>query len=94
MEFFYCFIAKQLDVDINYLNIDDIKDVLIKSFMQFWKELFYKMLQFKTLRTYFNLKDMFKRETYLNTVMNIETKMHLKQMRISAHKLAIEQGRY
>lgn len=37
---------------------------------------------------------MFKKETYLNTVMNIETKMHLKQMRISAHKLAIEQGRY
>lgn len=37
---------------------------------------------------------MFKRETYLNTDMNIKTKMHLKQMRISAHKLAIEQGRY
>ena len=45
------------------------------------------------LRTYKTFKTVFKEETYL-TIANFEMRRKLAQFRLSAHKLAIETGRY
>ena len=46
------------------------------------------------LRTYSNLKNSFNLEPYLNLVRNRSQRMHLTRLRISAHNLNIERGRY
>ena len=45
------------------------------------------------MRTYKTFKNVFKEETYL-TIANYEMRRKLAQFRLSAHKLAIETGRY
>lgn len=46
------------------------------------------------LRTYRIFKNIFKEEPYLTSVKNKEFRVALTQLRISAHRLAIETGRY
>jgi hypothetical protein len=46
------------------------------------------------LRTYSTLKQRFGQEPYVNLVRNRNQRMHLTHLRISAHNLGIERGRY
>ena len=46
------------------------------------------------LRTYSTLKNNFSLESYLELVQNRSQRMHLTRLRISAHNLDIERGRY
>ena len=53
-----------------------------------------KANQKSKLRTYQTFKNIFKVEPYPSTVSNREARVALTRLRISAHRLAIEQGRY
>ena len=46
------------------------------------------------LRTYFTFKNIFKKETYLDVINDFDLRKTLTQFRVSAHRLAIESGRY
>ena len=47
-----------------------------------------------TLRTFYSLKQIFQKEVYLDILDNRSHQQALTQLRISAHKLEIENGRY
>ena len=70
-----------------------VKKYLIKSFKAFW----YKQREEKSadgkLDTYFNIKKEFKSEPYL-TLDNFHMRKAICKLRLSAHNLLIETGRY
>ena len=46
------------------------------------------------LELYSNIKSSYRRETYIDNVRDIQTRKCISQIRLSAHKFPIEQGRY
>ena len=46
------------------------------------------------LRTFYNFKSLFQKEIYLDIVKDRNHQQALTKLRISAHKLEIESGRY
>lgn len=73
--------------------VNVVKANLIKGFKSFWQSEKIKKLGEGKLDTYFNVKHKFGKETYLGL-----GKFHLRKaickLRISAHTLSIETGRY
>ena len=86
----------KLNIDIDNFDILYVKNLLISRFMTYWKdEVKYNAITKEgKLRTYYKFKNIFKKELYLDNVSNFEHRRNLTQLRISAHKLAIEKDRY
>ena len=103
-----CWISKvktllnYLDTSINdHSNFDNLKlNVHPKSkFISNWKESTSPPdqdhnIKGSKLRTYGSFKDNFMYEPYLDIVCNRYERSNLTKLRISAHKLAVETGRY
>ncbi len=58
---------------------------------EFWKENITKQPK---MRTYINIKERFNLEAYLTSIKNQKHRCAMAKLRISAHNLAIERGRY
>lgn len=70
-----------------------IKNIILDRFKIYWADFRASNTDGK-LRTYFSFKDHFQFEEYLNIVKNFDKRRSLTKLRISAHKLKIEKGRF
>ena len=61
--------------------------------MELWTKQAHSLKEGK-LRTYLKIKTNFGYENYLSIIKNFEQRRKLSKLRISAHKLQIEIGRY
>ena len=89
-------ICKILNIDFanqikdNNTNILKYKNMLKDRYSEFWNG---KVTKEPKMRTYIQFKNKFTPEDYLN-IHNFQIRKSLTQLRISAHKLQIERGRY
>lgn len=84
-------ILKELNIDIENFNINSIKPKLKLRFKEYWKS---KIESNKKLDTYIKFKSNFTKEQYLECLSNPLHRKYFTSLRISAHKLEIEMGRY
>ena len=78
-----------IDKDISELS--NLKSELEKQYEQFWK---INIKKSSKLGTYSSLKSSFCAESYLFTIKNENKRKSLARLRISAHTLEIERGRF
>ena len=86
---------------INSLNLKlgqlckQVKNIMFKSFLNFWHSVKLNATSSNRgkLNTYFYLKSHFGKEKYLE-INNFKTRQSICKIRISAHSLNIETGRY
>lgn len=78
-------------MDIENFDIKAVKTNLKIRYKCYWKS---KILNNKKLDTYCKFKRNFEREVYLTNIENSNHRKYLTRLRISAHHLAIETGRY
>ena len=84
------------ELDLNETNCSHAKWSLICRYKDLWRlKLENEALVKKgKLRTFYTFKSTFQKEIYLDTLMNRIHQKSLTKLRISAHKLEIENGRY
>ena len=85
-------ISSCLNLTINQLT-NIVKNKLIKQYSSYWNQERSKHLLSGKLDTYFNLKQSFCFEPYLS-LTNFHHRRAISKIRISAHNLMIESGRY
>ena len=75
--------------------VNTTKKLLLDSFLKNWYEVKSETLKSKTgkLDTYFSIKNCFEREKYLD-IKHFKSRQAMCKLRISAHPLRIEYGRY
>ena len=76
--------------DEPYLRKKNIKSYLLTCYSKYWEQ---KIASEAKMRTYVQFKSVFLYEDYLN-IKNEKHRKALTRLRISAHTLAIEHGRY
>ena len=78
------------------MSLDEIKSKLIKRSMELWEKQLHENAIIKEgkMRTYYRFKPIFKKEIYLNIIGNRDIRKSFAQLRVSAHDLSIEKGRY
>lgn len=94
------FLLKSLGIDIERCNIYTenqlvgmVKTRLIRQFKLYWNDERNKSVSSGKLTTYFNIKKKFNLERYL-LLDNFNLRRAMCRLRISAHDLRIESGRY
>ena len=89
-------ILKCLNISIDNFDLSTVKNILIDRYMRFWKHSLVDNACNKKgkLCTYFDFKNIFKKESYLSQVKNFNHRMCMSKFRISFHNLAIERDRY
>jgi hypothetical protein len=71
-----------------------LKNRLFTYFTHFWKDQIEQSRYSCKLRTLVQVKNNFVFEEYLHEICNVKHRQAITKMRISAHKLPIESGRY
>ena len=84
-------ILNMLEINCDNIDIKQVKNKLISRFKLFWKN---KLSNNKKLESYTKYKSNFILEPYLFIIKNRDYRKQLTRLRISAHSLEIEQGRY
>ena len=84
------------ELNLNETNCDQAKFTLIIMYKTFWRNKLENEAVFKKgkLRTSYSFKLVFQREIYLDFVRDRSHQQALMKLRISAHKLEIENGIY
>ena len=84
-------ILNMLEINCDNIDIKQVKNKLISRFKLFWIN---KLSNNKKLESYTKYKSNFILEPYLFLIKNRDYRKQLTRLRISAHSLEIEQGRY
>jgi hypothetical protein len=71
-----------------------LKNRLFTYFTHFWKDQIEQSRYSGKLRTLVQVKNNFVFEEYLHEICNVKHRQAITKMRISAHKLPVESGRY
>ena len=82
---------QELNIKNSNIDISNVKNILIKRFRLFWNN---KVNQNGKLDTYVKFKNNIGMEPYHLQIKNGNHRKALTRLRISAHTLEIEQGRY
>ena len=84
------------ELNLNETNCDQAKFSLINMYKTFWRNKLENeaVLKKGKLRTFYSFKSVFHKEVYLDVVKDRSHQQALTKLRISAHKLEIENGRY
>ena len=71
-----------------------VKHRFKEAFILYWAEQFQPVENTGKLRTFRKIKKHFECEKYLNEISNFKYRQAVTKLRISAHKLTVETGRY
>ena len=84
------------ELNLNETNCNQAKFSLINMYKTFWRNKLENeaVLKKGKLRTFYSFKSVFQKEIYLDVVRDRSHQQALTKLRISAHKLEIENGRY
>ena len=88
-------------LDHIYLELESLKNLgkyiknrLVDYFTNYWKGQFQESRSNGKLRTLVQVKNNFRFEEYLHVICNVKHRQAITKLRISAHKLPVESGRY
>lgn len=83
--------------DAHQINLQKITSSLKENFQRFWKDSLYndnQTMNGNKLREYRKFKTIFGKEEYLKILKNKSQRSAMARLRLSAHRLHIETGRY
>jgi len=71
-----------------------LKEFQVKMENQYLQKWRYTLSKSRKLQFFASFKDSYEIENYLNVISNFDQRRQFTKLRISNHKLAIEEGRY